>query len=74
MGIEKAYRDKKKFMSQHVLYILIWMQFGIKNTPGKFQLAIDVILSTEKRQDPLLYLEEIVEFLKQPQCPCLISL
>lgn len=38
------------------------MPFGHKIAPGTFQLAVDVILSTEKWQYALIYLDDIIEF------------
>lgn len=62
--IDEADRDRTTFTSHHGLYRFIRMPFGLKNVQGTFQRAIDVIMSTEKFQYALIYLDDIVVFSK----------
>lgn len=52
------------FTSRHGLYRFIRMPFGLRNPPGTFQLAMDVILSAVKGQIAFLFLDDIIVFLK----------
>lgn len=59
-------RGKSVFTSHHWLLRLTGMQFGLKNEPGALQLAGNAILSSEKWQFTLMYLNDIIIFPKFP--------
>lgn len=58
--IDKADRDKAKFMSRHKLYRFIRMLFGLRNALGTFQRLIDVNFSTRRKQYAPISLDNIV--------------
>lgn len=59
-------RDKTKFASHHGLFRFIRMPSGLKNVPGTFLRAMDVILSSGKWQFALVYLDDMVLFSRIP--------
>lgn len=67
IDIDKLDQDKIGFTSHHGLYFFTRMFFGLRNTLRTFQGTIDLILFTVKLQSALLYLNDIVAFLKTPE-------
>lgn len=65
--IEEHYRNKTPFPSHHNLCSFVRMPFGLKNAPGTFQQTMDVIVACVNWQFALVYLEDIVIFLKTPE-------
>lgn len=57
-------KDENAFKSHHSLYRFIKTPFGLKNTPGRFQRAMDVIPSLVKWRIAQVYLDNIVMFSK----------
>ena len=57
-------RDKTAFISHYDLYRWLRMPFGLKNAPGTFQRAADVILASVKWQFALVYLDDIIIYSK----------
>ena len=53
-------RDKTAFVSHCGLFRWLRMPFGLKNAPGTFQRAADVILAGVKWQFALVYLDDII--------------
>jgi hypothetical protein len=43
--VEPADRDKTTFTSHYGIYRFIRLPFGLRNAPGTFQRAVDIILS-----------------------------
>ena len=60
--IPEEERDKTAFVSHHGLFRCTRMPFGLKNAPGTFQRAIDIILATVRWQCAIVYLDDIVIF------------
>lgn len=52
--VEKTNGEKTVFTANHRLYRFVQMPIGLKNAPGTFQPARDVILSLAKRQFTLM--------------------
>lgn len=65
--IENGDRDKTAFTSHYALYLLVCMPFGLKNAIVTFQRAMDVVLASMKWQLALVYLDEIIAFLRTPK-------
>ena len=57
-------KDKTAFISHYGLYRFIRMPFGLKNAPGTFQRAADVILAQFKWQFALVYLDDVIVYSK----------
>ena len=53
-------RDKTAFFSHCGLFRWLRMPFGLKNAPGTFQRAANVILAGVKWQFALVYLDDII--------------
>ena len=62
--IDEADRDKTTFTSHHGLYRFVRMPFGLKNAPGTFQRAADVIQSKVKWQSAHVYLDDVIVYSK----------
>lgn len=54
--------DKTAFTFHHGLYRFKHIPFGLKNAPGTFEREIDIILSSIRWQQALVYLEDIIVF------------
>lgn len=63
--IEDKTNHRTAFKSHHGLYQFLRMPFGLNNTPGTFQRAIDVLLASVKCKIALVYLDDIVIFYKK---------
>ena len=57
-------RDKTAFTSHFGLYRFKRMPFGLKNAPGTFQRAADVILAKVRWQTALVYLDDVIVYSK----------
>ena len=57
-------KDKTAFISHYGLYRWLRMPFGLKNAPGTFQRAADIILASVKWQFALVYLDDIIVYSK----------
>lgn len=62
--IEDEDQDKTALTLHHDLYRFVRMPLGLKNALGTFQKAVDLILASDKCQFALVYLNDIVIFLK----------
>ena len=62
--IDEDDRDKTAFTSHWGLFRFKRMPFGLKNAPGTFQRAADVILSKVKWQTALVYLDDVIVYSK----------
>lgn len=58
--IKGSDREKAAFTSQHGLYWLFCMRFGLDNAPGTFQRTMHVMLAAIKRQFALVLLNDFV--------------
>ena len=61
-----ALEDKEKtaFISHCGIYQWLRMPFGLKNAPGTFQRATDIILASVKWQYALVYLDDVIVYSK----------
>lgn len=57
-------KDKTAFISHYGLYRFTRMPFGLKNAPGTFQRAADVILAQVRWQFALVYLDDVIIYSK----------
>ena len=57
-------KDKTAFISHFGLYRWLRMPFGLKNAPGTFQRAADIILASVKWQFVLVYLDGVIVYSK----------
>ena len=57
-------RDKTTFASYLGTYRYVRMPFGLRNAPATFQRALDIILSGFREQTCLIYLDDVIVFLK----------
>lgn len=62
--IDEQDEDKTAFKSHHGLYRILRILFGLKNASTTFQRAMDSKLSTAKWQLALVYLDDVVIFLR----------
>lgn len=62
LEIAKEDRDKAAFTSHHGLLRFTRMPFEVRDTPGTFQLAMDVLMTKVNLQFALAYLDDIVIF------------
>ena len=53
-------RDKTAFVSHCGLFRWVRMPFGLKNAPGTFQRAAEVILAGVKWKFAMVYLDNII--------------
>lgn len=60
--VKETNRNKTAFTSYHGLHRFVQMLSGLKNIPGTFQWAMEVIMSLVKWQSALVYLDDIVVF------------
>lgn len=58
----EADRDKTAFISHHRRYRFTRITFGSVNATGTFLRTVDVILFSLKRQQTLLYLDDVSVF------------
>ena len=58
--IEENDRNKTAFTSHQGLYRFKRMPFGLRNAPGTFQRAADVILSKVKWKTALVYHDDVI--------------
>lgn len=59
--------DKRAFTSRHGHFGMNRMPFGLRNSPGAFQLPMDVTLLPVRWQFALVYLGDIVILSKPPE-------
>lgn len=64
MEIEVRGKDKTKFTLQNGLYLFLRMLLGLKNIVSAFQLQMEIKLSSLKEQFLLVYLHDVVIFLR----------
>lgn len=62
--VKETHRDKIAFTSHHGLYKFVRMPFELRNASGTFQRAMDVILLSVEGQLAIVYLNDIVGFLR----------
>lgn len=67
MDVANDNRDKLAFASHDGLSWSTLMQCGLKSAPGTLHRTKDIILSSVKRQLPLVYLRDIVLLLKSAE-------
>jgi hypothetical protein len=60
--VDPTDRDKTTFTSHCGIYRFIRLPFGLRNAPGTFQRAVDIILSEVKWQTCLVYLDDVIVF------------
>lgn len=60
--IDENDRDKTAFVSHQGLYRFKRMPFGLRNAPGTFQRAADVILAKVKWTTALVYLDDVIVY------------
>jgi transposase InsO family protein len=60
--VDPADRDKTTFTSHYGIYRFIRLPFGLRNAPGTFQRAVDIILSGVKWKTCLVYLDDVIVF------------
>ena len=60
-------RDKTTFSSYLETYRYVRMPFGLRNAPATFQRALDIILSGVRWQTCLIYLDNVILFLKDAE-------
>jgi hypothetical protein len=60
--VDPADRDKTAFTSQYCIYRFIHVPFGLRNAPGTFQRAVDIILSGVQWKTCLVYLDDVIVF------------
>lgn len=64
---KKQALNKTAFTFHHGLYTLLRVPFELETAPGKFQRAMTFLLSPVKGQCVLMYLANIVVFLRSPR-------
>lgn len=64
--VEERDRDKAAITSHHKLYRFVQILFALNKSPGTFQHATNVILSSLKWRFGLVFLNNIVVFLRSP--------
>lgn len=62
IDLDEQDRDKTSFCSHFGLYRFTRMPFGLRNAPGTFQRAADVILANVKWQFSLAYLDDVIVY------------
>jgi hypothetical protein len=60
--VDPSDRDKTTFTSHYGIYRFIRLPFGLRNAPGTFQRAVDIILSGVKWKTYLVYLDDVIVF------------
>jgi transposase InsO family protein len=60
--VDPADREKTAFTSHFGVYQFRRLPFGLRNAPGTFQRAIDIILSGIKWKTCLVYLDDVIIF------------
>lgn len=59
-------KDKTALVTHHVLFRYKRISYAMKNAPAMFQRAMILILSKVKWQYALVYLDNVILFLKTP--------
>jgi hypothetical protein len=60
--VDPADREKTAFTSHLAVYQFRRLPFGLRNAPGTFKRAIDIILSGIKWKTGLVYLDDVIIF------------
>lgn len=64
--MDETIGNKAAFVAYNRLYKNTRIPFGLKNDPATFQTAMDIILSSVKRQYAVVYIDCIIIFSKTP--------
>lgn len=67
--IDENDREETAFVSHHGFFRFARIPFGLTNSPGMFQRAVDIVLSSVRWKFAILYLNDVTVFSKTRDAP-----